>query len=87
MRPGREADLSGLIELMRNEVVEGRQDMAPSESFFFRELKFIAFARGQNWEVSSLYSTLKTGFPASRNGWSLPHSWYWKHCSLSVKSK
>src|SRR6266487_348580 len=41
---------------------------APSESFFLRELKFIAFAWGQNWEMSSLYSTLKIGFPATRNG-------------------
>lgn len=47
MRPGREADLSGLIELMRNEVVEGRQDMAPSESFLRRVLAHF------DWETKS----------------------------------
>jgi ribosomal protein S18 acetylase RimI-like enzyme len=38
MRSGREADLQGLIELMRNEVTEGRQDIVPSESLLRRVL-------------------------------------------------
>ena len=44
-------------------------------------------ARPQNADRGSEYSTLKTALPASRNGCSRPHSWYWKHCSLTAKSK
>jgi len=47
MRSGREADLPGLIELMRSEVVEGRQDIVPSEGFLRRVLARF------DWETKS----------------------------------
>ena len=47
MRPGREADLSGLIELMRDEVTAGRQDIVPSESLLQRVLARF------DWETKS----------------------------------
>ena len=47
MRSGREADLPGLIELMRSEVVEGRQDIVPSEGFLRRVLARF------DWEIES----------------------------------
>ncbi len=47
MRSGREADLPGLIELMRSEVVEGRQDIVPSETFMRRVLARF------DWETKS----------------------------------
>jgi len=47
MRSGREADLPGLIELMRSVVVEGRQDIVPSEGFLRRVLARF------DWETKS----------------------------------
>ncbi len=38
MRAGREADLPGIIELMQREVIDGRQDIVPSESSLRRVL-------------------------------------------------
>jgi len=47
MRPGREGDLPGLMELMQNEVVEGRQDIVPSEGLLRRVLQRF------DWETKS----------------------------------
>ncbi|HEY0831438.1 MAG TPA: GNAT family N-acetyltransferase [Candidatus Dormibacteraeota bacterium] len=47
MRPGREGDLYGLMELMRTEVLEGRQDIVPSEGLLRRVLQRF------DWETRS----------------------------------
>src|SRR6266511_1980878 len=42
---------------------------------------------GQNCDRGTAYSTWKTALPALMNGRSVPHSRYWKHSSLTAKSK